>query len=83
MQNYAPYIMDFNANKSMEKKQYPKDCQVGRPNQQSIIVITHDESIFSANDGKQQAWIQEGDAILCLKGKGKGIMVSDFLLSFS
>lgn len=46
-------------------------------------MITHNESIFSANNGRRQAWICEGDAILCPKRKGKGIMVSDFLLPFS
>jgi hypothetical protein len=38
-----------------------------------IIIITHDESIFSANDGRRQ----EHEIFFV---KGKGIMVSDFLL---
>lgn len=46
-------------------------------------MITHDESTFSANDGRRQAWIEEGHNVLRPKGKGKGIMVSDFLLSWS
>jgi hypothetical protein len=45
-----------------------------------IVLITHDECVFSANDGKRQAWLQESDAFLRPKGKGQGIMVSDFLL---
>ena len=83
MKDYAPYIVDFKADGSMEEKKYPSDCAVNRPDRRPIIVITHDESIFSANDGKRQAWIHDGDAILRPKGKGKGIMVSDFLLPFS
>ena len=83
MKNYALYIVDFKADGSMEEKEYPLDCAVGGPDRRPIIVITHDESIFSANDGRRQAWIRDGDAILCPKGKRKGIMVSDFLLLFS
>lgn len=75
--------MDFKADGSMEEKEYPSDCAVGGPNRRPIFVITHDESIFSANDGRRQVWIRDGDAILRPKGKGKGIMVSDFLLLFS
>ena len=82
MKNYALYIVDFKADGSMEEKEYPLDCAVGGPDRRPIIVITHDESIFSANDGRRQAWIRDGDAILCPKGKGKGIMISDFLLTF-
>lgn len=55
IKNLSPYIVDFNADGSMKEKKYPPDCVIGRFNQRPIIVITHDESIFSANDGKQQA----------------------------
>lgn len=83
MKDLSAYIVDFKADGSMEEKDYPSDCIVGGSDRRPIIVITHDESIFSANDGKRQAWIRDGDAILRPKGKGKGIMVSDFLLPFS
>lgn len=83
MKDHAPYIVDFKADILMEEKTYPSDCAVNRPNQRLLIVIIHDESIFSANNGRRQAWIREGNAILRPKGKGKGIMVSDFLLPFS
>ena len=46
-------------------------------------MITHDESIFSANDGRHYAWASENGTFLRPKGKGKGIMVSDFLLPWS
>lgn len=83
IKDHAPYIVDFKADRSMEEKDYPSDCAVNGPNWWPLIMITHNESIFSANNGRRQAWICEGDAILCPKGKGKGIMVSDFLLPFS
>lgn len=42
------------ADGSMKEKLYPIDCEVGglkRP----ILIITHDEAVFSATDGKHQA----------------------------
>jgi hypothetical protein len=57
--------------------------EVGGSKCRPVVIITHDESIFSANDGKHQAWVPENGTILRPKGKGKGIMVSDFLLPWS
>jgi hypothetical protein len=78
-----PYMVEFNENGSMKPKEYPNDCRVGGPDRQPIIFITHGESIFSANDGRRQAWMKENHIFLRPKGKGKGIMVSDFLLPWS
>lgn len=75
--------MNFKTDGSMEEKEYPNDYTIDGSNRRPIIVIMHDESIFSANNGKKQAWIWDGDAILRFKNKEKGIMVSDFLLLFS
>jgi hypothetical protein len=83
MQELQPYMVEFCADGSMASKQYPNDCQVGGPDRRPVIFITHDESIFSANDGRHQAWLGNGDHFLRPKGKGKGIMVSDFLLPWS
>ena len=44
-----------------------------------IVLVTHDESTFSANDGRRSAWMAEGESILRPKGGGRGIMVSEFL----
>lgn len=46
-------------------------------------MITYDESTFNANDGSRQVWQKKNHFILCSKGKGKGIIVSDFLLPWS
>jgi len=43
-----------------------------------IILVTHDESTFSANGGRS-CWVKEGESILRPKGRGRGIMVSGFL----
>jgi len=83
MEEMLLYIVEFNEDGTMKPKQYPEDCSVGGPQRRPIIMITHDESIFSANDGRHQAWISENGAFLRPKGKGKGIMVSDFLLPWS
>jgi len=83
MNGLLPYFVEFAADGTIQDKVYPVDCVVGGPDRRPIIMITHDESIFSANDGKHQAWIKDGDTFLRPKGKGKGIMVSDFLLPWS
>jgi hypothetical protein len=48
-------------------------------NATEIILVTHDESTFSANDGRRSCWVKEGESILRPKGRGRGIMVSGFL----
>ena len=47
--------------------------------QSTHILVTHDETVFSANDGDRSYWAEEGQIRLLPKGKGKGIMISDFL----
>jgi hypothetical protein len=49
------------------------------PGQKPLVIVTHDESTFNANDGKRQLWIENGKQPLRPKGRGKGLMVSDFL----
>ena len=83
MSDLEPYLVEFDLERNIKNKIYPDDCQVGGTNRQPVIVITHDECTFSANDGKTHGWQRKGDTFLCPKGKGRGIMVSDFLLSFS
>ncbi len=49
------------------------------PGQKPLVLVTHDESTFNANDGKRQLWMENGKQPLRLKARGKGLMVSDFL----
>ena len=77
------YLVEFDSKENIKDKIYPHDCQVGGTNRQSVIVITHDEYTFSANDGKTHGWQRKRDTFLCPKRKRRGIIVSDFLLSFS
>ena len=48
-------------------------------NIQPLILVTHDECIFSAYDGSQSLWIPDGEQPLRKKGNGRSIHVSEFL----
>jgi hypothetical protein len=50
-----------------------------QPGEKPLVLVTHDESTFNANDGKRRLWLKNGEQPLRPKGKGKGIMVSGFL----
>ncbi|KAG2204123.1 hypothetical protein INT47_011606 [Mucor saturninus] len=43
-----------------------------------IVFVTHDESTFYANDGKDDLWLLEGENHIRKKGPGSSIMVSEF-----
>ena len=83
MRLLLPYFVEFFEDGSILGKDYPDDCAVGRPDRRPIIMITHDESTFSANDERRKVWTFNGQGVLRPKGKGKGIMVSDFRLPWS
>ena len=79
MKKNERYLVEFDNVGNVLEKSYPEGCKLGEQ-KRPIILITHDESTFAANDAKKQAWLQEGDTFLQPKEKGQGIMVSDFLL---
>lgn len=82
MESLQPYFVEFEADGTIKSKEYPSDCVVGGDQRRPVIVITHDECTFSANDGKRRAWAKKGETFLRPKGQGQGIMVSDFLLPY-
>jgi hypothetical protein len=49
------------------------------PGQKPLVVVTHDESTFNANDGKRELWMEDGKQSLRPKARGKGLVISDFL----
>lgn len=49
------------------------------PTVRPVILVTHDESTFNANDGTRYGWTSASGQPLRPKGRGKGIMVSAFL----
>ncbi len=66
----------------MKPKTYLPNCVVEDENKQPIIVITHDECIFSVNDGIRKAWTRKRDTFLRSKGRSQNIMVLEFFLPF-
>ena len=75
------YFVEFKEDSTILPKEYPDDCVVGSTNRQPIITITYDKSTFSANNSCQKIRTFENHAIFCPKGKRRGIIVSNFLLS--
>ena len=49
-----PYFAEFFDYGSILPKVYPGDYAVKRSDQRPIIMITYDESTFSANDGRRK-----------------------------
>ncbi len=83
MKSLLSYFMEFSDDESILSKVYPDDYAVERLDQRPIIMITNDESTFSANDGRWKVWTLDGNGILRPKGKRKEIMVSEAFLSWS
>ena len=66
----------------------PPTCADGIPSwnagdetkQKQVVFIYHDETIFKANDALSMGWHDpQGSRATRPKGKGKGIMISDFV----
>ena len=51
MKDLEPYLVEFEEDESIKTKEYPDDCAVGGDKRRLVIVITHDEYTFLANDG--------------------------------
>lgn len=49
------------------------------PNERPLILVTHDESCFSAHDGRNYVWLDEGSKPIRPKGDGRSVMVSALL----
>lgn len=47
------------------------------------VLVTHDETIFHANDGRKSGWAPKNEQPLRKKGQGSSIHVSDFLCETS
>lgn len=50
MEELKPYRVEFNEDDTMKPKVYSSDCIVNGEKHQPIIVITHDEYTFFANN---------------------------------
>ena len=48
-----------------------------------VIFIYHDETVFNTHDAHTSVWVDPmGSSAIRPKGKGKGIMISDFIQEF-
>ena len=65
----------FSAENPGDPWQVPADLGEER----ALVLVTHDEATFSANDAPSYGWLKDGQVPLRPKGRGKGIMVSAFL----
>ena len=81
MKSLLLYFVEFQDDGTILHKKYPEGYIVGGLDWKPIIMITNNESIFSANDSWQKVWILERYKIFWPKRRGKGIIISDFLLS--
>ena len=62
----------------------PDDLECPSPHQlERTVVIFHDESIFTANEDQKLQWGSADMHVIRPKGKGAGIMVSDFIDEFN
>lgn len=82
MEELKPYLVEFKKDGTMKEKIYPSDCAVDGEERRPVIVITHDECTFSANNRIRKAWTSVGNTFLQPKGRGQGIMTSEFILPF-
>ena len=64
MKSLLSYFVEFQDNSTILSKEYLKDCAIVGPNQRPTIMITYDESTFSANGSCRKVWTLEGYRIL-------------------
>jgi len=50
-----------------------------KENEKEHVFVTHDETIFYANDGRKSGWAPNNEQPLRKKGQGLSIYISDFL----
>lgn len=58
------YLIEFETNDAIKNKTYLFNCAVNGKDRQSIIVVIHDECIFSINNNICKAWIRIRDIFL-------------------
>lgn len=87
MKLLLPYLVKFREDDTRIPKEYLNNYVdnyiVGRPNCRLVIMITHNKRTFSANNSHQKIWTLEKHGIFHPKGRGRGIMILDFLLPWS
>jgi hypothetical protein len=76
LETLAEYLDEFDEDGTIKDKVYPPGCEVYGSESRPVILITHDEATFSANDGIRKAWMEmDGEATYMRpKTKGQGIL---------
>ena len=81
LEDYEPRMVEYNNDGNVVKEPTGYELKgkyKGRPFK--LILVTHDESTFYANDRRKVGWISKTQKHEPLpKGEGQSIMVSDFL----
>lgn len=55
-----------------------REAPVLSEGQKKIVIVTHDESTFYSNDGKEDLWLKGNGNAIRKKSPGGSIMVSEF-----
>lgn len=50
IEDFQPYIVEFDKNSTTKSKKYLLNCIIGRHNWQSVIIITYNKYTFLANN---------------------------------
>jgi hypothetical protein len=50
-----------------------------QPDEKIHILVTHDETTFHSNDGRNSGWAPDNEQPLRKKGQGRAIHISDFI----
>lgn len=69
MKEMLPYLVEFAEDGTIQEKIYPAGCMINGHGRRPIVIITHDESIFSANDEKHHAWVKMAMLFCAQKAK--------------
>ena len=74
MSQYERRMLQYSGN-FMEEETNPQL----REGERRLVLVTHDESCFGSNDGRNFVWIDDNNRQIRPKGNGRSVMVSAFL----
>jgi len=78
MVNYRKRMTEWEG-EEMEIPLEPESLEVQYGREKELVMVTHDECTFYANDDKSTNWKAKGESYIKKKGPGLSVMVSDFL----
>ena len=78
LEGLRPYLVEFDKFGGIKPKIYPRGCEIGGLHP-PVILVTHDESTLNSNEARLRVWIAPESTYLRPKGRGRGIIISDFL----